>query len=318
MTRNDIEQAVYRRTNKNTSSVNSDVQTRVRHFINRRYRKLLGMPGAAFLLDDTATFASVADQYRYALAHIDEVKRMWETTNDLRLRPMSLDEYRRRAPDPTVVTGVPTHYAFVGYQPVAKQPADASEIFVKSSSASDTTQTCYVELDITGGYPRTLSVTLTGTTAVTLAAAVTTGERIRKFYLSATAVGSVTLHEDSGSGTELARIGIGQTSQRYWVFHLYPTPADALTYSCDVVLPVTDLAQNTDEPRMPEKFHDLLELGAAMDEYGKTDDSRYAVMADEYERQMSDWIYFLAKQAAARSEKHERHSTLGAMFPAGT
>lgn len=316
MTRNDLEQAVYRRTGKNTSSVNSDTQTRVRHFINRRYRKLMGMPGMPTLFDDTTTIASVASQSRYAIPNIETVMRMRETTNDIPIWPMSMDEYRRVAPDPSAYPGTPTHHVFSGYEPVAVQPADASEIFAKSSSASDTTQTIYVELDITGGYPRTLSVTLNGTTAVSLAAAVTTAVRIRKCYLSATAVGVVTLHEDSGAGTELARIGIGQTTQRYWVFYLHPQPSAVITYSADIQIPVTDLAQNTDEPRLPEKYHDLLELGAAMDEYGKTDDDRYRVMKQEYDDLIDDLKYWIAKQVGGRTSPAE-WSRLGAMYPAG-
>lgn len=318
MTRNDLEQAVYRRTNKATASPNPDTQTRVRHFINQRYRRLMGKPGAAALLDDTATFASVEGQSRYALANIDSVKRMWEASNERRIWPMSKDAYRTAAPDPDSASGTPTHFVYQGIEPVSVQPADASALFVKSTSASDTTQVAYVEVDITGGYPRVLNVTLTGTTAVNLSSALTTGERVKKFYLSATCAGVVTLHEDSGSGTELARIGIGQTTQRYWVFYLHPQPSAVITYTADVTLPLTDLAQNTDEPRLPERFHYLLELGAAMDEYGKTDDARYRIMQEEYTDGMKDLTLWLARQGLATGREMPQGSTLGAWFPAGS
>jgi hypothetical protein len=314
VTRLTIENAVGRRTGKNTSSWNTDTQTRIRHFINRRYRKLMASPGMPHLFDDTTTCASVASQSRYAIPNIESILRMRETTNDQMLLPMSMAEYRAAAPDPSATAGLPTHWAFSGYEPVAKQPADASELFLKSTSASDT-QVAYVELDITGDYPRVLSVTLTGVTAVSLAALVTSAVRVKKFYLASAAAGVVTLHEDSGVGTELARIGIGQTSQRYYVFYLHPQPSSVITYSADVMIPVTDLAQDTDEPRLLEKFHDLLELGATMDELGKTDDSRYIVIKREYDDLMRDFRYWLACQGTPSTAAGE-FSRLGAWFPA--
>lgn len=317
MTRNDIEQAVYRRTGKVTSSPDSAVQTRVRHFVNRRYRKIMATPGMPGLFDDTTTFASVASQSRYALPNIERILRLREATSDRVLLPMSMSEYRMLSPDQSTVTGTPSHFVVSGYEPVAKQPADASQLFVKSSDAADTTQTAYAEVDISGELPRTISVTLTGTTAVSMSAAVTTALRVRKFYLSATGAGNVTLHEDSGAGTELAKIGIGQTAQRYWVFYLYPQPTAVVTYDADVQIPVTDLAQNTDEPRLPEKFHDLLELGAAMDELGKTDDARYRIMQEEYADLMNDLQYWIAAQRTSAQLPVER-SQLGAWFPAGS
>lgn len=317
MTRNDLEQAVYRLTGKATASPNSDTQTRIRHFINRRYRRLLADAGTSSVFDDTTQFASVANQSRYALPNIERITRLRETTNDRTLFPMSMADYRAVAPDPTSSASTPSHWVFSGFEPVAKQPSDASEIFVKSSAAGDT-MTAYLELDITGDYPRSLSVSLTGATAVSFSASVTSGLRIKKFYLASAPVGVVTLHEDSGAGTELARIGIGQTSQRYYVFYLHPQPTAVVTYDADVQIPVTDLAQNTDEPRLPEKFHDLLYLGAAMDEMGKTDDTRYLQYAREYKELHDDWILWLALQRPSRMQPYEKPSQLGSWFPAGS
>lgn len=316
MTRNDLEQAVYRRTNKNTSSVDTATQTRIRHFLNQRHRRLLAMPGLHFLRETVLSFASVASQSRYALPHVAAVTRMWETTNDRDLDPLSKDEYRLINPNPDNFAGTPTHWVFLGYEPVSVQPANASSLFLKSTSASDT-QTAYVETEITGGYPRVQSVALTGVTAVDLGATITTNERVTKFYLASAAAGVVTLHEDSGSGTELARIGIGQTTQKYWVFHLHPQPSAVVTYFADAELVVADFAQDTDEPWVPEDFHCLLELGATMDEMIKMDDSRYAAVATEYADEMEKLEYWIAKQAAGR-ETPRGWSRLGPQFEAGT
>ena len=317
MTRSEIENRIYGRLNKNRTSVDSTTQTRIREFVNERHRRLLSMPGMTHLRADTATFASVANQSRYALANVAAVSRLWETTNDRALDPLSLDEYRAINPDPSNAAGTPTHYVFRGYEPVAKHPADASAIFLKSTSASDT-QLAYVEVDLTDGYPLSLSVSLTGTTAVNLSSSLTTAIRIRKVYLASAAVGVVTLHEDSGTGTELARIGVGQTKQRYWVFDLHPQPSGANTYVADVTLAITDLAQDTDEPRLPEDFHDLLVLGGALDELIKINDPRYAVVKSEYDERIADLKYAIARQSAGQSTSISEWSRLGAAFPAGS
>ena len=316
MTRSEIENRIYSRLGKNRSSVDSTTQTRIREFVSERHRRLLRMPGLTHLMDDTATFASVANQSRYALVNLASVQEMRDLTNDRTLDPMSRTVYRAINPDPSAARGLPTHYVFLGYEPVAKQPANASSLFVKSTSASDT-QVAYVECDITDGYPRTVSVTLTGTTAVDVSTALTSAIRIRKFYLASAAAGVVTLHEDSGSGTELARIGIGQTSQKYWVCDLHPQPSAVNTYELDVTLAITDLAQDTDEPRLHEEFHYLLVLGGCMDELTKSDDARYAVVKSEYDDGIKDLEYWIARQAASHNAPARAFSSLGAQFPSG-
>jgi hypothetical protein len=86
-----------------------------------------------------------------------------------------------------------------GRQAVAQQPAAACALFVDSTSASDT-NTCYVEGVITGGYPRSVSVLMTGASAANISTLVTDWIRVDKFYLSAAAVGTVTLHETASGG----------------------------------------------------------------------------------------------------------------------
>lgn len=315
MTRSEIETAIYRRLGKNVSSIDTTTQTRIRHFVNRRYRRLLADAGWR-TTTQTITLSSVASQSRYVLPAVDRILAFRDLTNDRPLDLLSVGRYRQVAADPTAAPATPSCYVVHGYEAVAKQPSNASELFLDSSSASDT-QVAYAEVDITGGYPRSLSVTLTGTTAVSLSSSVTTVIRVRKLYLASAAVGVVTLHEDADGGTELARIGIGQTTQRYLVVDLWPQPSAVVSYEIDVEVPVTNLAQDTDEPMLPERFHDLLELGAAMDEYGKTGDDRYILMDREYKALHSEWVYWVALQTPSQPVTAE-WSTLGAYFPHGT
>lgn len=317
MTRGELLTQLYRRLNK-AETPDTATKNRLVGFLNEVYREALSWPGMQRLRDDTLTFASVANQARYALPWVPKVNRLFEATNDRLLQPMTLADYRLIDPDPESTTGTPDAWIWAGYAPVAKQPSDASRIFIKSTSASDT-NTVFLEGETSGGYPRAVSKTMTGTTAVDVDTAITDWVRVTKVYLSAAAVGTVTLHEDSGTGTELARIGIGQTSQRYCYLYLYPTPSSAITYTADVVQGITDLSQDTEEPRLPQDFHDLLVHGAMLREYEKTDDGRYTNALQRFEQRKRDLMYWLAEtaQSPVRVPGGGR-SRLGPWYPAGS
>ena len=317
MTRGELLTQLYRRLNK-SETPDTATKNRLVGFLNEVHREVLSLPGLQRLRDDTLTFASVANQARYALPWVPKVHRLFEATNDRLLQPMTLADYRLIDPDPESTTGTPDAWIWAGYAPVAKQPSDASRIFIKSTSASDT-NTVFLEGETSGGYPRAVSKTMTGTTAVDVDTAITDWVRVTKVYLSAAAVGTVTLHEDSGTGTELARIGIGQTSQRYCYLYLYPTPSSAITYTADVVQGITDLSQDTEEPRLPQDFHDLLVHGAMLREYEKTDDGRYTNALQRFEQRKRDLMYWLAEtaQSPVRVPGGGR-SRLGPWYPAGS
>ena len=254
--------------------------TRYGNSLNEAHRQLLRMPGMESLRYAPVTFASVDGTKLYSLPAqgVARVNRITEATNDRKLEfrtPAWLDTV---APDPQ--SGTPWAWIPRGYTEVHTQPSDASEIFVKSTT-TDTTQVAYIEGYITGGYYRTASVTLTGATAVTLSAAITNFIVITKFYLSAVGVGIITLHEDSGAGTELARIAIGDTRAQFYTLQLYTTPSAAITYTCDVLRAIPDMSNDTDEPLIPEDFHDLLIDMAEMRELTKQDDpQRYRLLKD--------------------------------------
>ena len=299
----------------------AEVTARITAFLNETHRDLLTDPALTYLRDDVITFASVASQQRYALPQaIARINRIWETTNDLALREISLGQLRTIDPDPQ--TGTPEAYVPLSYTPVSKQPSDASELFVKSSSANDTTQLVTVEGFITGGYPARATVTLTGTTAVTLNSTITTWIEVTRLFISATAEGTVTLHEDSGAGTELARIAIGQTQARYFTVLLWPTPAAVVTYSVDYTREITDMEDGGDEPLLPPDFHRLIAVGARKKEYEFQDDTRLMVAVKEYDdglSQLRRWLHERDSRRIVPGMPPSRgRSNLGAWFPAGT
>jgi len=296
-------------------------QARLLGFMNQRHRKLLTKPGIKHLRNDTITFASVASQVQYVLPNIAKIERLYETTNDRTLYEISQQDWRLIQPD-TTITGTPEAYIWQSQMAVALQPSDASSLFVKSTSAADTTQTVYLEGVITGNYPVSTSVTLTGTVAVNVAAATSTWIRVYKFYLSAACAGTVTLNEDSGAGTELARITIGKTSTKYTGIALWMTPSSVITYNTDVVYALTDFASATDEPLLPEDFHDLLVSGPTSDEWRHTKDERWSIAEQEYTGRVNDLLYWLSETAMGRprslGQQWQRPSQLGPYFPANS
>jgi hypothetical protein len=296
MTFSEILTDIYSRTNK-PSSPEAETIARIKRFVNQRHRTLLSTPGIDQFRDSTSSFASVAGTARVALPQaLTRINRIFETTNDRRLMEKDLDWLR--TVDPQQTSGTPIAYVPLGYQYVAAQPSDASQIWVKSSSASDV-GTAYIQGIRTGGILGSSSVTMTGTTAVQIGS-FSDWIEITKFYVSSAAVGSITLHEDSGVGTELAQITIGRTRPYYFVILLWPTPSAVTTYYFDFTREILDLVNDTDEPYLPTDYHDLLSIGGRMDEYEKMDDSRHATAKADYKTKYDSLQFFIHGRGSER------------------
>lgn len=256
----------------------SAVTTRFRRFLNITQREILGEKGCERLRQALLTFSTVADSPFAVLPQAAvNLRTIQDRTNAWVLDPVSLQDLR--AEDPGLQrSGNPDRYVVVNYaSPVAKDPSGATgnELFVKSDSVSDgSTKTLYIEGITNGGNYRTASVALNGVTAASLGATITTWIRVTKCYLAlttggtpTTAAGNVTLHQDSGAGTELARITIGRSRARYTLLHMYPTPSASQTYYADVDLHIEDMSTLADESYVPEDFQWVLVAGAAEKEW---------------------------------------------------
>jgi hypothetical protein len=322
MTRADLERAVYQECG-HSDAPDTRIVTRIRRLLTEGVHAVLGEPGLAHLADsDTpSVVASVASQARYVVPEsIAAIRHISDRTNDRTLVPMSLAAYRALDPDAASTSGTPTHYVPIGRVGVAVQPADASDIFVDSTSGSDT-NTAYLEGFITGGYQRRTAITMTGTTAISLG--ITSFLELNDFYLSHPAVGTVTLHEDANGGTELARITIGETRPNYYGFYLWPTPAAVVSYYIDARRDVAPMTANTSEPPWPEDFHHLLVAYAAWREWtfkGDTDRGRDALQ--RYQVTLSRLKYFTQAQTdelpVMGGRRTVGHSRLGGYYPADT
>ena len=320
MTLRDIERQVYRRLSKNVGTPNPETQERIRGFINERHRHLLRK--FSQLRDDVMAFDSVADQQDYSVAEhgIARINRIWETTSDWSLEQKSLAWLRTEDSDPQ--TGTPIYWVPNSYVQVHTQPDDASEIFVDSTSASDVGR-CYVAGMRTDGIRAVAEVTMTGTTAVSVSTAIVDWVQIDKFYLDRAAVGTVTLHEDASGGTELSRIGTGDTYAKFMSFLLYPTPSDVVTYYMDVTRSIEDMVHPMDEPLLPLDFHDLLAIGARLDEYEKADDSRRRTAEIEWDEGVKALTSWMVSHPSIHIDLNAERGTtgrsrLGAWYPAGS
>lgn len=321
MTLRDLERMVYRYTNKNVSVPNAETQQRVRGFINQRHRDIL--TEFSQLRDDILTFESAEDQQDYSIPEqgITRINRIWEDTNRTSLEQRSLAWLRANDPDPQI--GTPQFWIPMSYTQVHTQPSAPDSVWVDSTSASDTGQ-CYVEGITANGFRQSVEVTMDGITAVDVAPDVPDWIEIDKFYLSQAAVGTVTLHEGTGGGTQLSDIAPGDTYAKYYTFLLYPTPSTELTYLMDVTRSIHDMVNPLDEPLLPADFHSMLAVGARLDEYEFSDDMGRRRLAeiewDRWYKKLTTWLVAhpsVRLDLNAEPGRGER-SSLGAWFPAGS
>ena len=326
----DLEQDVARRLGFASTAAgitDSTTQARIRAYINETQQELLSEPGAENLLDDSVTFASVASTPEYSLPPVvSRIIDIRETTNRTKLGIKDNDWYRTLYPDPTAITGIATDWVDLGFVPVETQPTAAAELFVKSSdNASDLggTKKAYIEGYVTGGFFRSANVAVNGTTAVSFGATITTWIEITKFYLDFTPAGNITINQGSGAGTELSKIGIGQTYARFRRIALVVCPSSAITYTVEFERDVTDMSVANDQPVLPPRFHRLLAVGARVKEYEKQQDTvRYQLALAEYERGKRKYKYWLHSQSVGTPNltglENQQPSRLGAWFPAGS
>lgn len=113
----------------------------------------------------------------------------------------------------------------------------------------------------------------------------------------------------------------GTATQKFDLY-LYQTPASIITYTADITSVLTPLALDADVPILPTDFHDLLFLGALVDEYRHMDDTRMGVTQSQYsdrEKQFKYWMHETDDGSTAiNSDGMALPSQLGPQFPAGT
>lgn len=311
---------VYRRMNY-ANPPQSDVVARITGYVNETQQELASDRGLARLLRGSLTLTTTASVWQYALPpNVSTLLAVKDTAHRRRLIPQTEDWWQWVVPDPSTVTGTPQYYIPNGPRNVALQPSTADQVWVKSTSTSDT-QTLNYEVIRTGGYIQGGQVTLTGTSAVQLGS-LTDIISVSDWYLTGPAVGQVSLLQTSGTGTVLGTIGVGQTRQRYVWISFYPTPAAAYVYTLEHEIDASDLVQPNDEPAwLPPRFHRLLATGSRLREYEKTNSPRYAACLAEWARELGAlkaYVTMLPDETIVPGRLKPGLSDLGAFFPAGT
>ncbi len=271
----DILNDIYDRTSQQqASTVDAAVSRRIKRFVNRWNRKILSSPGMDPLRRVILTQASVVSQATYGIV-AQAIRYMTDASTFRKLGQKDLGWYRTNYPDPTQFSGTPLDYVPLGFARIHTRPSAACELFIVSTDAGDV-GTAKVDVVRTNGYKRLLSVAMTGIVPVSLGAAIADVIDVEDFYLSVAAIGTVTLTQGSG-GTELSRIPIGATYQRFYRYALAPTPSAVVTRTIDAIAELTDLVNDTDEPFPNADFHDLLVDGGVYEEWnthGKIQDAR--------------------------------------------
>ena len=263
-----------------------EVQQRLLGSLNKTHRMILREPSLSMLRDTLApiTFASVASQNAYGIPpSISRISSLTDRTTNRLLTPMSLGNLRENDPGLTA-SGTPWAWVALGRGPLKFRPA-ATGLWAASSSASDTTATVQIAGVRTGGLlSGDISTLLTGTSRVALGT-FTDYEDVISVSLSQTAVGLVTLYDAATSGNTLAQIAIGQLAPEYLRIQLYPTPTAVVTYYVDGQIVIPDLSDGQDIPLLPEDFHDVLAIGALIDEYQRKGDAeRVKTFSQDFDR----------------------------------
>lgn len=236
-----------------------------------------------------------------------------------------LDEYTLqslRYSDPGLKSSAAIPYAYVIMNlsaPVATDPVAATQLFVVSDSALDSSGLAVnVEGLTSDGQYYKASIALTGVTPVAVSP-VSTWLNITKFYLSAPAQGHVSLKD--GSGNVLGVISAGRTYNRYSRIHMFPTSTAVLSLTADVELHIEDMSSPSDEPIIPEDFHDILVSGALAKEYARrSKGSDSGTQASITRKRISELQVWMTRKTGTpfNQDRPRRFSQLGPNFPNGS
>ncbi len=174
---------------------------------------------------------------------------------------------------------------------VRAQPSAASQLSIKSASASDTTQTVYIKGLDTDGYETYEEQTLTGTSAVT---STYTYTRILLISKSAATVGAVTITSNAAAVTN-AIMSREMLEHRVKVLRLVSVPNSGITVEMNYIQRILPMSQDYDYPIID--CGEVLEAGATADawrfkrQFGKAADldvifeKRLANLQFDYESQ---------------------------------
>lgn len=251
--------------------------------VNRRYFQILRSINWQNI-NDTYTFNTVAGTQRYALPDdFGKEINCSDTTNDIELTKMELAKLRETYADISD-SGTVERYCVIE-DCVQEQPSSSSYLAIKSSSASDTTQTVLIR-GLASGAEYYETVTLTGTTNATSANPYT---RIKGISKSAATAGQITVVSNAGAKTQ-AFIPQETLSTNYKIALLHYIPSSVYTISMPYITNPMPLSQDYDYPVLD--IGDLIEIGALADAWRyKRQFSKAQTMEVLFNMQLQDYIF---------------------------
>ena len=182
-----------------------------------------------------------------------------DITNDNPINIVTEQDFLQNYSDALDNTGTPDT-CFLTSDVIASQPASGEQLVIKSSSASDTTQTVFIRGITSTGGETYESLTCNGTTSVT---ATNTYTSVLNLSKSAATVGKITLYDNDESTTR-AIMSPETLVSRYKILNLYPIPSGAITVKLRTKRKITPMSQDYDYPVI-EDTEDIIELGGQAD-----------------------------------------------------
>ena len=302
-----------------TTLTSSAPRTRLKRYVNFWHRRFLTRPVLQRFLRTVYNhaFASVASEPIYGMPlSLARIRGVRETDNDVALTHREMAWLRNEDPGLTA-SGTPHVYVPLGWFATLRPLSAAGTVWAKLDGAG--TQTLRFTVLRANGETAASSLTLNATTAVQFGS-LTDITDVLTVTLDAASSARLTITETSGVGTTLGTLVAGGLALRYFRVQLWPTPTGVITYYLDYERVLADLVNDTDVPLMPEDFHDMLSLGAQIEEWVRKDDTRWELAERRMklrEADLTNWLWNLPDAHWGRSDP-PRHSRLGAWFPAGS
>jgi hypothetical protein len=263
----------------------SALSTIIGLWVNNRYRDIANSYDWEQLYHNQS-ITTTANTSAYAFdENTERLVYAVDITNDMPINIVTEQDFLQNYGDALTDTGSPDT-CFLGSDVIASQPA-SGQLIIKSSSASDTTQTVLLRgISSTAGEVYE-SLTCNGTTAVTASNTYTSVLGLSK---SAATAGKITLYDNDGT-TARAVMSPETLVSRYKILNLYPVPSGAVTIKLRTKRKVTPLSQTYDYPVI-EDIADIIEMGAQADAWKyKRQGAKANVCETQYQIMKSDRIH---------------------------
>ena len=232
-------------------------ETIVKEYVNSRYFQILRAINWNAIRNDY-TFTTTGGTQEYVLPDdFGKELHVRDTTNGFELGYVDIQKLLTDYPDDFSEEGSVAKY-YILEDTVQAQPTSASVIAVKSSSASDTTQTVLIR-GIVSGVETSESVTVTGTTA---ANSVNSYSRVKAVSKSANTTGYITLTSNSAAVT-VATLAPKILTGYYKKIGFFYVPSSAVTIAVPYYIKPLPMTEDYDYPLID--IADLIELGAKAD-----------------------------------------------------